>query len=126
MSGKPLTLGIASVQYWHTKFRKLPVTIWISWYPGNNDNLGSLFIIIITIIIIIIIIISVFIKLVISSVGTIAKESKSLIDKLEKIGLNDNEISAIVRKLINITIRSTYFIFYKRDSEWPSPDPLTF
>ena len=49
----------------------------------------------------------VFINLVISSVGTIAKESKSLIYMLEKIGLNDSEINATVRKLINITIRST-------------------
>ena len=68
----------------------------------------------------------VFINLVISSIGTIAKESKLLIDMLEKIGLNDNEISATIRKLINITIRSTYFIFCKRDSEWPNPDLLTF
>ena len=68
----------------------------------------------------------VFINLVISSVGAIAKESKSLIDILEKIGLNDNEISATVIKLINITIRSSYFIFCKRDSEWPNPDLLTF
>ena len=68
----------------------------------------------------------VFINLVISSIGTIAKESKLLIDMLEKIGLNDNEISATIRKLINITIRSTYFIFCKRDSEWRNPDLLTF
>ena len=68
----------------------------------------------------------VFINLVISSIGTIAKESKLLIDMLVKIGLNDNEISATIRKLINITIRSTYFIFCKRDSEWPNPDLLTF
>ena len=68
----------------------------------------------------------VFINLVIRSIGTIAKESKLLIDMLEKIGLNDNEISATIRKLINITIRSTYFIFCKRDSEWPNPDLLTF
>ena len=68
----------------------------------------------------------VFINLVISSIGTIVKESKLLIDMLEKIGLNDDEISATIRKLINITIRSTYFIFCKRDSEWPNPDLLTF
>ena len=68
----------------------------------------------------------IFINLVISSIGTIAKESKLLIDMLEKIGLNDNEISATIRKLINMTIRSTYFIFRKGDSEWPNPDPLTF
>ena len=68
----------------------------------------------------------VFINLVISSVGTIAKGSKSFIDMLEKIGLNDNEINAAVRKLINITIHSTYFIFCKRDCEWPNPDLLIF
>ena len=68
----------------------------------------------------------VFINLVISSIGTLAKESKLLIDMLEKIGLNDNEISATIRKLFNIAIRSTYFIFCKRDSEWPNPDLLTF
>ena len=68
----------------------------------------------------------VFINLVISSIGTIAKESRLLIDMPEKIGLNDNEISATIRKLINITIRSTCFIFCKRDSEWPNPDLLTF
>ena len=67
----------------------------------------------------------VFINLVISSIGTIAKESRLLIDMLEKIGLNDNEISATIRELINITIRSTYFIFCKQESEWPNPDPLT-
>ena len=68
----------------------------------------------------------VFINLVISSIGMIVKESKLLIDMLEKIGLNDNEISATIRKFINITIRSTYFIFCKRDSEWPNPDLFTF
>ena len=68
----------------------------------------------------------VFINLVISSVGMIAKESKSLIDILKKLGLNDNEITATVRKLINITIHSAYVIFCKWDSEWPSSDLLTF
>ena len=52
----------------------------------------------------------VFINLVISSIGTIVKESKLLIDMLEKLGLNDNEISATIRKLINITtVRLTLF-----------------
>ena len=60
----------------------------------------------------------VFINLVISSVGMIAKESKSLIYMLEKIGLNDSEINA--------TIRNTCCIFCGRDSEWPSPDLLAF
>ena len=64
----------------------------------------------------------VFINLVISSVGMIVKESKSLVDML----LNDNETSAVVRKLINITICSTYWIFCKRNSEQPNPDLLTF
>ena len=49
----------------------------------------------------------VFINLVIISIGTIEKESKLLIAMLEKIGLNNNEISATIRKLINMTIRST-------------------
>ena len=68
----------------------------------------------------------VFINLVISSIGTIAKESKSLLDMFEKIGLNNNKISATVRKLSNITNHSTYFIFCKEDSEWPNPDLLAF
>ena len=65
-----------------------------------------------------------FINLSMGALGTIGSSSESFIDLLTSLGFNDKVQKHILSNLINITIRSTYFIFCCRNKPWTSPDLL--
>ena len=44
----------------------------------------------------------------------------------KNIGLSVLESKNIVRQIINIRIRSTYYVFCRRDKNWTHPELLTF
>ena len=56
------------------------------------------------------------------ALGTIGSSSESFIDLLKSLGFNDKVQKHILSNLINITIRSTYFILCCRNKPWTSPD----
>ena len=45
---------------------------------------------------------------------------------LKTSGLNENEVNYLFRKLCNICIRATYFIFCKRNKAWDHPALLSW
>ena len=59
------------------------------------------------------------------SIGVIGNESKDLKTMFEKLGLTKEESNYLLKKVINVCLRSTYFIFCRRNKEWESPDLLT-
>ena len=65
-----------------------------------------------------------FVNLSMGALGTIGSSSESFIDLLKSLGCNDKVQKHILSNLINITIRSTYFIFCCRNKPWTSPDLL--
>ena len=67
-----------------------------------------------------------FINLSISALGVFEKESAAFIKMLEDIHLDKNHVKYIIKKIINISIRSTYYIFCCRNKDWTKPDLLKF
>ena len=58
------------------------------------------------------------------ALGSIASSSKSFINILKSLRFNDKVQKHILSNLINITIRSTCFIFCCRNKPWTNPELL--
>lgn len=67
-----------------------------------------------------------FINLSISALGVFDRESAAFLKMLEDIHLEKIHIKYLIKKIINIAIRSTYYIFCCRNKEWTEPDLLKF
>ena len=65
------------------------------------------------------------IKFINFSMGAFSTIWSSFINLLKSISFNDKVQKHILSNLINITIRSTYFIFCCRNKLWTNPDLLT-
>ncbi|CAB4024715.1 Hypothetical predicted protein [Paramuricea clavata] len=63
-----------------------------------------------------------FINLSISALGVFDKESSGFIDMLEHFNLDKAHVRYVIKKIINIAIRSTYYIFCCRNKNWVNPD----
>ena len=62
-----------------------------------------------------------FINLSLGALGTVGSSSESFIDPLNCLEFNKPLQRSILSKIINITIRCTYFIFYRRNKPWTDP-----
>ena len=58
--------------------------------------------------------------------GIIGKGSKPFFDLLEELKIPDNERHFSTRQMINICIRTTYYVFCMRNKEWSNPELLQF
>ena len=67
-----------------------------------------------------------FINLSISALGVFDKESTAFLKMLEDMHLDKAHIKYLIRRIINIAIRSTYYVFCCRNKEWTKPDLLKF
>ena len=67
-----------------------------------------------------------FINLSISAVGVFDSECSSFLDMIDSLGYEKNHKMYMIRKIINIAIRSTYFIFCKRNQDWENPELMNF
>ena len=57
-------------------------------------------------------------------IGVIGNESKGVKTMFEKLGLKKEESDYLIRKIINVCLRSTYYIFWNK--KWESPSLLTW
>jgi len=67
-----------------------------------------------------------FINLSISSLGVFSTECSSFLEILEELDFDKKQKMYIIRKIIQIAIRSTYFIFCKRNKIWENPELMKF
>ena len=67
-----------------------------------------------------------FINLSISALGVFDKESASFLKMLEDMHVDKTFTKYLTKRIINIAIRSTYYIFCCRNKEWTKPDLLKF
>ena len=67
-----------------------------------------------------------FINLSISSLGVFSTECSSFLEMLEELDFDKKQKLYITRKIIQIAIRSTYFIFCKRNKIWDNPELMKF
>ena len=54
-----------------------------------------------------------FVNLSMGACGVVGKESGKLFSMLKELGMNEMESHFLIRKLMNVCIRATYFIFCK-------------
>ena len=62
-----------------------------------------------------------FVNLSVSALGVFDQESSPFIEMLKELNIDNNHQKYVIRKNINIAIRSTYYIFCCRDKEWSNP-----
>ena len=63
-----------------------------------------------------------FVNLSMSSLGVFSDECSTFLDMMNDIGIDKKQQLYIIKKMINIAIRATYYIFCWRNRNWDSPD----
>ena len=61
-----------------------------------------------------------------SSLGVFSDECSTFLDMMNDIGIDKKQQRYIIKKMINIAIRATYYIFCCRNRNWDSPDLIQF
>ena len=68
-----------------------------------------------------------FVNLSISSLGVFSDECSTFLDMMTDIGIEKKQqYYILIKTLINIAIRATYYIFCSRNRSWDSPDLMKF
>ena len=67
-----------------------------------------------------------FVNLSMSSLGVFSDECCTFLDMMNDIGIDKKQQPYIIKKMINIAIRATYYIFCCRNRNWDSPDLMQF
>ena len=67
-----------------------------------------------------------FINLSISTLGVFSSQSTDFLEMLKDVGFEIQHQNFLIRRMINAAIRSTYFIFCRRNKDWDSPELLKF
>ena len=62
-----------------------------------------------------------YVNLSMGDIGTICSNS-NLCQSFEFLGLNKESINFVVKRITNVCIRASYFIFCSRNREWTNPD----
>ena len=67
-----------------------------------------------------------FVNLSMSSLGVFSDECSTFLDMMNDIGIDKKQQRYIIKKVINIAIRATDYIFCCRNRNWDSPDLMQF
>ena len=67
-----------------------------------------------------------FVNLSVSCLGIFGCSANSFIDMCKDLEIDKNYLLFMIRKTSGIIIRSTYFIFCRRNKPWTSPDLVSF
>ena len=67
-----------------------------------------------------------FVNLSVSSLGVFSDEYSMFLDMMNDIGIDKKHQLCVIKKMINIAIRATYYIFCCRNRNWDSPDLMQF
>ena len=67
-----------------------------------------------------------FVNLVVSALGIFYKDSKTLITMFEDSKISRQEHAYIIRKISNIAIRTSYYIFCMKDKSWSNPELMSY
>ena len=59
-----------------------------------------------------------FVDLSVSAIGVFSLESSAFIEMLKERNVDKTHQTYVIRKTINVAIRSTYYIFCCRDKDW--------
>ena len=65
-----------------------------------------------------------FINLSMGAIGIYGKSCSNFKGMFLGLGMNDNEANYMLRKVVNICVRTTYYIFCRRNKSWEDPELL--
>ena len=63
-----------------------------------------------------------FVNLSMSSLGVFSNECSTFLEMMNDVGIDKTRQHYIIKKMISLAIRATYFIFCRRNKTWDSPD----
>ena len=66
------------------------------------------------------------VNLTMSSLGLFDKSSSCFIDMMKDLEITTDQTSFIIKRIMNIAIRSSYFIFCCRNTEWCYPEHMNY
>ena len=61
-----------------------------------------------------------------SSLGLFDKSSSEFIDMMKDLEMTTDQTSFIIKRTMNVTIRTLYFIFYCHNREWCNPELMNY
>ena len=67
-----------------------------------------------------------YLNLSMGALGTFGHSCKKFKKMFAEVGLSKLEVSFLISKIINVCIRTTYFIFCKRNAAWELPELLAW
>ena len=67
-----------------------------------------------------------FVNLSMTSLGIFSDECSTFLDMMNDIAIDKKQQRYKIKKMINIAIRATYYIFCCRNRNWDSPDLMQF
>ena len=67
-----------------------------------------------------------YVDLSMGGIGVIGTESKGIQKTIIDLGLTKQESEYLLKKIINVCIRTTYYIFCQRNKKWEAPSLLTW
>ena len=67
-----------------------------------------------------------FVNLSMGALGTVSSSSSSFLNMLIDLDFDEGARSFIVKRVSNISIRTTYYIFCCRNKAWTNPELLDF
>ena len=67
-----------------------------------------------------------YINLSMGAIGIIGEHAKHLKSAFVEFGIEKSEINFIINKIINVCIRTTYYLFCKRNQKWDDPELLSW
>ena len=67
-----------------------------------------------------------FVKISMGALGILESSSDSLLYMMKELGIDNNTQKVIIKKIMNIAVRCTYYVFCRRNRAWTNPEPLNF
>ena len=59
-------------------------------------------------------------------VGILESSSDSMLGMMKELSIDNSTQKAIIKKIMNIAVRFTYYVFCRRNKAWTNPELLNF
>ena len=67
-----------------------------------------------------------FVNISMGALGILESSSDSLLHMMKELGIGNSTQKVIIKKIMNIGVRCTYYVFCRRNKAWTNPELLNF
>ena len=67
-----------------------------------------------------------FVNISMGALGILESSSDSLLQMMKELGIDNSTQKVIIKKIMNIAVRCTYYVFCRRNKAWTIPELLNF